>query len=125
VYMAACNGSCEDFEPEGEDVWFKIWEDGFHQGWTNTTWGNEKWYIANGAGWSSGPLTRDDEGWSVQIPKDLLPGNYLIRHEMINIELAPPQIYPSCVQLSVSGTGTKLPSEEYIVSFPGAYSDEG
>lgn len=62
---------------------------------------------------------------SVKIPKGLKPGNYLIRHEIIMIELFPPQHYPECAQLTVSGGGDKLPGDEYLVAFPGAYSYDG
>lgn len=37
----------------------------------------------------------------------------------------PPQIYPECAQLAVTGDGTETPGGEYLVSFPGAYEDSG
>lgn len=120
VYMAPCNGPCEDFDPTGEDVvWFKISEGGFHpepQEWF------EKPNIGISTAWDQSKWTKKATMWSTKIPKDLKPGNYLIRHETIMIELMPPQHYPECAQLTVTGDGTKLPSEEYLVSFPGAYS---
>lgn len=123
VYMAPCNGSCEDFTPTADDVvWFKISEGGFHPE-------PQEWYekpnIGNGGAWDQSVWTKPGNVWSTKIPKDLKPGNYLIRHELIMIELMPPQHYPECAQLTVTGDGDKLPGEEYLVSFPGAYSLEG
>ena len=37
----------------------------------------------------------------------------------------PAQFYPQCAHLMVTGEGTKLPSKEYLVSFPGAYQNTG
>ncbi|KFA69042.1 hypothetical protein S40285_05472 [Stachybotrys chlorohalonatus IBT 40285] len=118
VYLAPCNGPCEAFEPTGEDrVWFKIYESGFLGGYG---WDGLPYNIGRGPAWDQSRLP--NAGWSVQIPTDLRPGNYLIRHEIIMIELMPPQHYPNCAHLTVTGEGDKLPGEDYLVSFPGAYS---
>lgn len=121
--MAACNGPCESFQPENEKVWFKIYESGF----TNGTYqiGDQyvPWDIAFGAGWKQHSYTNN--GWSVKIPENLRPGNYLIRHEVIMIELFPPQHYPECAHLTVTGDGDDFPDDDYLVSFPGAYSYDG
>jgi hypothetical protein len=112
IYMADCGGPCDQFDAEAKGkVWFKIAE-----------WGlNEGYDIGSGSlGWDQWDLTQ--RGWNVTIPPNLKPGNYLIRHEILMIELWPPQFYPECAQLNVSGTGDKTPSDEYLVSFPGAYS---
>ncbi|RDL38906.1 uncharacterized protein BP5553_03246 [Venustampulla echinocandica] len=63
-------------------------------------------------------------GYTVTIPKNLKPGNYLIRHEAIQMRSRTPMFSPDCAQLAVSGEGTALRGEEYLVSFPGAYSLE-
>lgn len=121
--MAPCNGPCEDFEPGDSKVWFKVYEAGFLGG---TYWNGEKEVpndISLHHAWSQARLP--NEGWPVQIPKNLKPGNYLIRHEIIMIELWPPQHYPNCAQLTVAGEGNELPSDDYLVSFPGAYSYDG
>ena len=121
--MAACNGPCENFNPNGKKVWFKIFEDGFHNGtdvWNGVEYPRD---IGGSAGWDQ--YETANAGWSVKIPKNLKPGNYLIRHEIIMIELWPPQHYPECAQLTVTGTGNKLPGKEYLVSFPGGYSNDG
>lgn len=120
TYMADCGGSCENFDPEGKKVWFKVYESGMHQG--GSWWGDEytRWHVGSTWAWDQYDFAND--GWSVQIPKGLRPGNYLIRHEIIMIELFPPQHYPECAQLTVTGDGDEFPSDEYLVSFPGAYS---
>lgn len=122
VYMAACNGPCDQFEPEGKKVWFKVYESGLINGGMEDQWGGII-DIGDGNGWNQANFA--NHGWSVTIPKNLKPGNYLIRHEIIMIELMPPQFYPECAHLTVSGDGDKLPGEEYLVSFPGGYSMDG
>lgn len=32
------------------------------------------------------------------------------------------QVYPSCIQVTVTGSGTKTPDASYKVAFPGAYT---
>jgi hypothetical protein len=121
VYMAACNGPCDQFNPEGKKVWFKVYESGLKNGGKVNEWG-QKIDVASSEGWDQ--IFFANQGWSITIPKNLKPGNYLIRHEIIMIELMPPQFYPECANLEVTGDGTELPGEEYLVSFPGAYSLE-
>jgi len=130
--MAACNGPCEDFTPGDQKVWFKIYESGYHN-FSSTTKrstanedGNNRLRardLGSSLGWDQ--YTLANNGWSLRIPKHLRPGNYLIRHEIIMIELFPPQHYPECAQLTVTGEGDMFPSDEYLVSFPGAYSYDG
>lgn len=115
AYMANCNGPCDQFDPEGKKVWFKIYESGLKEG--------GKIDVGSSLGWDQFQFA--NKGWSIRIPKNLKPGNYLIRHEIIMIELMPPQFYPECAQLTVTGDGDKLPGEDYLVSFPGAYSLDG
>lgn len=118
AYMAACPGeSCEGFDGSGA-VWFKIDQQGLTPDapdlrgmWEQRPAINQNW--------------NEREGYTVTIPKNLKPGNYLIRHEVIMLVSVQAQIYPSCAQLSVSGDGAAVPGDEYLVSFPGAYSPEG
>lgn len=123
AYMAACDGPCQDFEPSNKTVWFKIYESGHHAGVSNYGGEDHPWDLATTSAWDQAKFP--NVGWSLRIPKNLKPGNYLIRHEIIMIELFPPQHYPECAQLTVTGEGDALPGEEYLVSFPGAYSYEG
>lgn len=123
AYMAACNGPCDEFEPGDDKVWFKVYESGHHPGVTVRNGIEYPWDLATTTAWDQSRYPNN--GWSLQIPPSLKPGNYLIRHEIIMIELFPPQHYPNCAQLTVTGDGENFPSEEYMVSFPGAYSYDG
>ena len=65
---------------------------------------------------------------SLTLPEDLASGAYLLRHEIIALHLASEEggaeFYAGCVQLKVDGDQTGTPSDDELVSFPGAYSDE-
>lgn len=66
--------------------------------------------------------------YNATLPKNLAPGQYLVRHEIIALHLAitkgKAEFYPSCQQLNVTGNGTGVPSSDELLSFPGAYSDD-
>uniref|UniRef100_A0A8H7XL18 AA9 family lytic polysaccharide monooxygenase n=1 Tax=Psilocybe cubensis TaxID=181762 RepID=A0A8H7XL18_PSICU len=57
------------------------------------------------------------------VPRDIAPGNYLVRAEVIALHVASQpggaQFYVSCYQINVSGSGSAKPP---TVKFPGAYS---
>jgi Auxiliary Activity family 9 (formerly GH61) len=61
----------------------------------------------------------------VTLPDDVSQGGYLIRHEIIALQLAVSvggaEFYPSCIQILVGGSKTGTPNQ--TVSFPGAYND--
>ncbi|KAH7321078.1 glycosyl hydrolase family 61-domain-containing protein [Stachybotrys elegans] len=119
AYMAPCNGPCSEFDPTGEDkVWFKIYESGYLRHTDPST--GEPYPLERHEAWNQNNYTT--QGWTVTIPRYIKPGNYLIRHEIIMLELLPPQFYPSCGQLSITGEGEELPGQAFLVSFPGAYS---
>ncbi|OBT64607.1 hypothetical protein VE03_06381 [Pseudogymnoascus sp. 23342-1-I1] len=117
AYMAACPGdSCEGFDGSG-DVWFKIGQLGL----------SPEAEDLRGP-WQQGGLLQPGAvsapGYTVAIPKNLKPGKYLIRHEVIMLASRPPQFYIECAQLSITGNGTATPSSDYLASFPGTYKDE-
>lgn len=64
---------------------------------------------------------------NVTVPNNIAPGNYLIRHEIIALHLATSlggaEFYPSCTQLTIGGDGTDTPSNDELVTLPGAYND--
>ena len=66
--------------------------------------------------------------YSTNLPENLAPGEYLVRHEIIALHLATQkgkaEFYPSCQQIKVGGSGTGVPSQDELLSFPGAYSDD-
>ena len=68
------------------------------------------------------------QNYSTTLPKSLASGGYLVRHEIIALHLAnekgKAEFYPSCQQIKVGGSETGVPSEDQLLSFPGAYSDD-
>ena len=66
--------------------------------------------------------------YSTNLPDNLAPGEYLVRHEIIALHLATTkgkaEFYPSCQQIKVGGNGTGVPTQDELLSFPGAYSDD-
>lgn len=117
AYMASCGDDCSAVTDIAELEWFKIAEDGLREGFA----------VGQEAGWYQYDLWEDQitDHWDVVVPANLAPGKYMIRHEIINLQLSPIQFYPNCAQLEVSGSGTAVPSTEYLVKFPGAYSLSG
>ena len=61
------------------------------------------------------------------IPSTLAAGNYLLRSEIIALQLAMTEggaeFYPSCIQLSVGGSQTGQPTSSEEITLPGGYSD--
>jgi hypothetical protein len=64
--------------------------------------------------WASDTLIANNNSWTVTIPLDIAPGNYVLRHEIIALHSAysvdGAQNYPQCVNLEVTGSGTATPS---------------
>ncbi|KAI9698280.1 MAG: hypothetical protein M1820_007550 [Bogoriella megaspora] len=110
TWMAACNGDCSKFTGTG-NVWFKIDQAGLISG-----------TLPTGL-WGSGQMVKNNTSWTSTIPKNLKPGNYLIRHETIALHTSnAPQWYPNCATLTVTGSGTGVPSGSYLAAIPGVYS---
>ncbi|OSC98645.1 lytic polysaccharide monooxygenase [Trametes coccinea BRFM310] len=108
TYMASCGSTgCASFD-SANAKWFKIQEDGLH---SDGTWAMNTIYQGKPA--------------EIQLPSNIAPGEYLIRHEILALHtamsLGGAEFYPSCTQLKISGSQTGTPNE--TVSFPGAYSD--
>ncbi|KAI2620930.1 lytic polysaccharide monooxygenase [Hypomontagnella submonticulosa] len=123
VYMADCGGPCDQWDGTGKR-WFKIWETGYYmKGWSKDAGaGNDDWPINAGSiVWGQHAMA--NAGLTVTIPKELKPGYYMIRHEIINIDYSL-QFFPECAQLEISGDGGKVPGEEYLAQFPGEYTME-
>jgi hypothetical protein len=64
---------------------------------------------------------------NVTIPSSIAPGNYLLRSELISLQLAVSiggaEFYPGCIQLSIGGSGTGAATSSEECTFPGCYSD--
>ncbi|EIW75818.1 glycoside hydrolase family 61 protein [Coniophora puteana RWD-64-598 SS2] len=110
AYLAKCDGECSSYNSSNAE-WFKISELGLKPG--NTTW-----YQAD---------IMAGEPANVTLPSNLASGQYLLRHELISLQLAVSEggaeFYPSCTQLNVGGSQSGTVSSSDEVKFPGGYSD--
>ncbi|KAF8648194.1 hypothetical protein AX16_006333 [Volvariella volvacea WC 439] len=108
TYLARAPSDITKWNPGTSAVWFKI----HHEGKTNGKWASPDTLYAN------------NHIYTVTIPRNLRPGQYIIRHEIIALHAASAypgaQVYPSCIQIQVTGSGNAYPTS--FVSFPGAYS---
>ncbi|PPQ90713.1 hypothetical protein CVT25_005021 [Psilocybe cyanescens] len=111
TYMANCGQTtCDKFDISTAK-WFKIDQVGRKSG--SSDWAQVD--LFNG------------QTVSVNLPKTLAPGNYLLRHEIIALHLATSkggaEFYEGCSQLRVGGNQSGAPASSELVSLPGAYSD--
>ncbi|KAL1721695.1 glycoside hydrolase, partial [Schizophyllum commune] len=113
TYMAQVPASedVKTWDPT-DAVWFKVDEAGLEDG----KWAATDIMIAN------------NNTWTWQVPSDLAAGNYLVRHEIIALHSAGSypgaQLYPMCLQLEVTGSGTSMASASDMVAFPGGYTPD-
>ncbi|KAL2147453.1 hypothetical protein VTI28DRAFT_9353 [Corynascus sepedonium] len=101
-YLASCgDAGCETVDKNTLEF-FKIGEAGLIDG-----------SSAPGK-WASDQLIENNNSWMVQIPANLAPGNYVLRHEIIALHSAGQangaQNYPQCFNLQVTGSGTDKPA---------------
>lgn len=126
-YLAACNGPCETVDKTALRF-FKIAEMG-------------QLSLGVGGGkpgrWADDVLKEQNGTWEVEIPAEIAPGKYVLRHEILALHSAydagAAQFYPQCVSIEVSGEGTATPegvagTELYSEEDPGVhyniYNDE-
>ena len=87
----------------GGDGWFKIYWDGYNTG--SGQWGTDNMNNGNGM-------------VSTSIPIDLAPGQYLVRSEVLALQVVgSPQMYVGCAQVNVAGSGNTIPAD--TTSIPG------
>lgn len=103
--MAACPTSgCDGVDASTLD-WFKI---------------SEKTNDGSIDNWASDTIVSTLK-WSFDIPSDLAPGGYLVRHEIIAMHsTGAPQVYPYCFQANLIGSGSAVPTD--TTTFPAAYN---
>ncbi|KAI0075624.1 glycoside hydrolase [Panus rudis PR-1116 ss-1] len=110
TYMAKAPSDITKWQPGNAAVWFKVAESG---------------KTADGKWAATDLLTASNSIYTFTIPPKLAPGQYIIRHEIIALHAAwtypGAQVYPSCIQVQVTGSGSALPTSG-LVSFPGAYT---
>jgi hypothetical protein len=96
---------------------------------------SEGGYVPRTKTWATDDLINNNNSWIAQIPSDIAPGRYILRHEIVSLHFAsnktayhppsaehgpPPgaQFYPVCASVEVIGSGFTTPSG---VKFPGGY----
>lgn len=101
-YLARCPGDCAHVD-KSKLKFFKIGEAGLLR-----TPSQPPGY------WASDQLLSNNNSWSVIIPRDIAPGNYVLRHEIIALhsagELDGAQNYPQCINIEVSSQGDDEPA---------------
>ncbi|KAK3681653.1 glycoside hydrolase family 61 protein [Podospora appendiculata] len=111
VYMSKVSDATT---ADGSTGWFKVFQDSWAKK-TGTISGDDDY-------WGVKDLNACCGKMNVKIPADLAPGDYLLRAEVIALHtagtLGNAQLYMTCFQLAVSGTGAAAPP---TVLFPGAY----
>ncbi|KAG8930123.1 hypothetical protein FRC02_004607 [Tulasnella sp. 418] len=109
TYLGACNGDCSKADPTKINF-FKIHEQGFVPGTTK---------------WVQDTVLKAKKPFTFTLPKNIPSGNFMMRHEIIALHLAPKldgaEFYPTCIQLNVKGGTGSVPSQ--TVKFPGGYKN--
>ncbi|TDZ46962.1 Polysaccharide monooxygenase Cel61a [Colletotrichum trifolii] len=100
-YLAKCSGNCETVDKTSLEF-FKIGSGSLiDMSLTNGKWADDV-LIANGF------------TWTVQIPANLAPGNYVLRHEILALHSGGnpngAQAYPQCFNIQVTGGGSLAPA---------------
>ncbi|KAM0425786.1 hypothetical protein ACHAPT_009036 [Fusarium lateritium] len=95
-YLAPVSGDFASVNKESLQ-WTKISEKGLVSG-------------SNPGNWAADELIANGFSWAVTIPKNLKPGNYVLRHEIIALHSGGQpngaQAYPQCINLKVTGSGS-------------------
>lgn len=99
-YIAPCNGDCTTLTPSSLR-WSKISQTGL--------------VTPGGIGtWATDNLIKTNFTATTTIPRNLKAGNYVIRHEIVALHSAGSdngaQLYPQCLNLKVTGSGSVAPS---------------
>ncbi|CAE6462172.1 unnamed protein product [Rhizoctonia solani] len=112
AYLASCNGKCSEFNPSNAQF-FKIHEEGLDPSKQPNEYGNDHRPWGQGM-WAQNRIQYEN-GWNyVTIPPDIVPGEYILRHELISLHAAHSrdqgaQYYPVCLQIKVTGGGNYSP----------------
>lgn len=83
--------------------------------------------------WATDLIIEKNNTWLVEIPSQIEPGFYVLRHEIIALHYAQvagqgPQHYPQCMNVKITGSGTSRPqgvvaTELYRADDPGLNYD--
>jgi len=116
VWLYPCTSGFASCDGKGAS-WFKIDQLGYYG--TTGKLNSEDWGTA---------VVLKTLKWSSKIPATLKAGDYLIRHELLALHQAnTPQFYPECAQITITGSGSALPSGSSLTKIPSyaAQSDPG
>ncbi|KAH7124907.1 glycosyl hydrolase family 61-domain-containing protein [Dactylonectria estremocensis] len=95
TYIAPCGGDCASVD-KSTLRFTKIDEAGYDNGWAGQK------------------LMDNNFTWTTTVPSTIAPGNYVFRHEIINLhsgaEANGAQNYPQCVNIEITGSGTDSPA---------------
>jgi hypothetical protein len=76
---------------------------------------------SNPGNWAADELVRNGNSWTVTIPSNTAPGQYVLRHEIIALHSAGnangAQFYPQCINIEVTSGGSVRPSGQPATSF--------
>ncbi|KAG8630924.1 hypothetical protein KVT40_000064 [Elsinoe batatas] len=96
-YLAKCPGACNALTNADSLQWFKIRESGLKSG-----------------TWEAAQLSKNGLTQSITIPRQIANGEYVLRHEIIALhgagQVGGAQLYPQCVDITVSGGGSLQPA---------------
>ncbi|OTA95309.1 glycoside hydrolase family 61 protein [Hypoxylon sp. CO27-5] len=132
-YLAPCGDTgCANVD-KNSLRFFKIYERGLVKGGMadSPEWNTQKWATtevhkhvqAEGDGYI--------DTFTVNIPQDIKPGPYILRHEILGLHrahLGEAEFYPQCINLEISGSGNQQPdgvpaTEMYHSNDPGIALD--
>ncbi|OTB00530.1 glycoside hydrolase family 61 protein [Hypoxylon sp. CI-4A] len=132
-YLAPCgDAGCANVD-KNNLRFFKIYERGLVQGGMadSPDWVTQRWATTE----IHKNVRTEGEGfvdaYTVNIPANIRPGGYVLRHELLGLHMAHEGItefYPQCINIEVSGSGTQLPdgvraAEMYHSGDPGVAVD--
>ncbi|KAJ7474840.1 glycosyl hydrolase family 61-domain-containing protein [Mycena latifolia] len=120
TYLAKCpDKDCTTFDSSTAQ-WLKLKEEGHILGNAKGDWVQNLLYL------------KKTVPANATLPSNLAPGAYLIRHEIIALQVggkvydpsnvhSGTEFYPSCAQIVVGGTETGAPAANELVYLPGVY----
>ncbi|EIM20521.1 hypothetical protein WALSEDRAFT_65425 [Wallemia mellicola CBS 633.66] len=114
-YLMRCDGDCTQFYSSyGNARVYKIWQAGLDSSQARPDQGFWPSRPSGNGLWAMDDMSRNYGSWhTVTIPESTPEGQYILRHELINLSSADdldgtaetpiggPQYYPACVQLNV------------------------
>ncbi|KAI0161905.1 lytic polysaccharide monooxygenase [Hypoxylon sp. FL1284] len=116
-YLASCgDAGCAKVD-KNDLKFFKIYEKGLIKGGMadDPDWNTQKWATTEVHKHVQSEGDGFIDTFTVNIPKDIKPGEYILRHELLGLHrahLGDAEFYPQCINLKVSGSGSQLPEGE-------------